>query len=422
MKKLVKIIEDFVKEDRNVVPFVNFLRYVGPGILVTVGFIDPGNWATNVSAGSMYGYKLLWVITLSTVMLIILQHNAAHLGIVTGYCLSEATSIFINNKLSKIILTSAVIASISTSTAELLGTAIALNMLFKIPIKIGAALSALVIFFVLYSNSYKRLEKIIIGFVSLIGLSFLFEVYLVNINWRTAALSWIIPVIPHNSIVIIMSILGAVVMPHNLFLHSEIIQSRQWNLQDESVVKKQLKYEFLDTLFSMLIGWAINSAMVLLSAATFYEKGIVVDRLEQAGELLKPIVGNGASIVFAIALLFSGFSSTVTSGMAGGSIFAGIFKESYNIKDKHTRAGIFVSLITALVVIFLVKDSFRVLILSQMILSIQLPITVFTQVYLTSSKRVMKGYANENFSKAILIFLAIIITVLNVKLLIDTIL
>lgn len=421
MKKLVKIIEDFVKEDRNVVPFVNFLRYVGPGILVTVGFIDPGNWATNVSAGSMYGYKLLWVITLSTVMLIILQHNAAHLGIVTGYCLSEATSIFINNKLSKIILTSAVIASISTSTAELLGTAIALNMLFKIPIKIGAALSALVIFFVLYSNSYKRLEKIIIGFVSLIGLSFLFEVYLVNINWRTAALSWVIPVIPHNSIVIIMSILGAVVMPHNLFLHSEIIQSRQWNLQDESVVKKQLKYEFLDTLFSMLIGWAINSAMVLLSAATFYEKGIVVDRLEQAGELLKPIVGNGASIVFAIALLFSGFSSTVTSGMAGGSIFAGIFKESYNIKDKHTRAGIFISLITALVVIFLVKDSFRVLILSQMILSIQLPITVFTQVYLTSSKRVMKGYANEKFSKAILIFLAIIITVLNVKLLIDTI-
>ncbi|OXT08785.1 Mg2+/Co2+ transporter [Thermoanaerobacterium thermosaccharolyticum] len=422
MKKIVKIIEDFVKEDRNVVPFVNFLRYVGPGILVTVGFIDPGNWATNVSAGSMYGYKLLWVITLSTVMLIILQHNAAHLGIVTGYCLSEATSIFINNKLSKIILTSAVIASISTSTAELLGTAIALNMLFKIPIKIGAALSALVIFFVLYSNSYKRLEKIIIGFVSLIGLSFLFEVYLVNINWRTAALSWVIPVIPHNSIVIIMSVLGAVVMPHNLFLHSEIIQSRQWNLQDESVVKKQLKYEFLDTLFSMLIGWAINSAMVLLSAATFYEKGIVVDRLEQAGELLKPIVGSGASIVFAIALLFSGFSSTVTSGMAGGSIFAGIFKEPYNIKDKHTRAGIFISLITALVVIFLVKDSFRVLILSQMILSIQLPITVFTQVYLTSSKRVMKGYANGRFSKAILIFLAIIITVLNVKLLMDTIL
>lgn len=422
MKKFIKIINDLLKEDRSFVPFVNFMKYIGPGILVTVGFIDPGNWATNVSAGSMYGVRLLWVITLSTIMLIILQHNAAHLGIVTGYCLSEATSIFINNKLSKIILTSAVIASISTSTAELLGAAIALNMLFKIPIKIGAALSALVIFFVLYSNSYKRLEKIIIGFVSLIGLSFLFEVYLVNINWRTAALSWVIPVIPHNSIVIIMSVLGAVVMPHNLFLHSEIIQSRQWNLQDESVVKKQLKYEFLDTLFSMLIGWAINSAMVLLSAATFYEKGIAVDRLEQAGELLKPIVGSGASIVFAIALLFSGFSSTVTSGMAGGSIFAGIFKEPYNIKDKHTKMGIFITLIVATVVIFLLKDPFQGLILSQMILSIQLPITVFTQIYLTSSKKVMKEYANGRFSKAVLIFLGIIIAALNVKLIIDTIL
>lgn len=422
MKKFIKIINDLLKEDRSFVPFVNFMKYIGPGILVTVGFIDPGNWATNVSAGSMYGVRLLWVITLSTIMLIILQHNAAHLGIVTGYCLSEATSIFINNKLSKIILLSAVIASISTSTAELLGAAIALNMLFKIPIKIGAALSALVIFFVLYSNSYKRLEKIIIGFVSLIGLSFLFEVYLVNVNWRTAALSWVIPVIPHNSIVIIMSVLGAVVMPHNLFLHSEIIQSRQWNLQDESVVKKQLKYEFLDTLFSMLIGWAINSAMVLLSAATFYEKGIAVDRLEQAGELLKPIVGSGASIVFAIALLFSGFSSTVTSGMAGGSIFAGIFKEPYNIKDKHTKMGIFITLIVATVVIFLLKDPFQGLILSQMILSIQLPITVFTQIYLTSSKKVMKEYANGRFSKAVLIFLGIIIAALNVKLIIDTIL
>lgn len=421
MKKIVKIIEDFVKEDRNVVPFVNFLRYVGPGILVTVGFIDPGNWATNVSAGSMYGYKLLWVITLSTVMLIILQHNAAHLGIVTGYCLSEATSIFINNKLSKIILTSAVIASISTSTAELLGTAIALNMLFKIPIKVGTVISVIVISFVLYSNSYKRLEKIIIGFVSIIGLSFLFELYLVKINWNTAVLSWVNPVIPQDSIVIIMSVLGAVVMPHNLFLHSEIIQSRQWNLKDKSIIKKQLKYEFLDTLFSMVIGWAINSAMILLSAATFFENGIVIDKLEQAGVLLKPIVGSGASVVFAIALLFSGFSSTVTSGMAGGSIFAGIFKEPYNIKDKHTKMGIFITLILATVVIFLLKDPFQGLILSQMILSIQLPITVFTQIYLTSSKKVMNEYANGKFSKAILISLGIIIAALNVKLFIDTI-
>ncbi|WP_274893292.1 Nramp family divalent metal transporter [Thermoanaerobacterium sp. R66] len=420
MKRFIKTIGDFFKEDRSVVPFVNFLKYVGPGILVTVGFIDPGNWATNVSAGSIYGYKLLWVITLSTIMLIILQHNAAHLGIVTGYCLSEATSIFIDSRLSKFILLSAVAASVSTSTAELLGTAIALKMLFNIPVKIGAVLALLVISLVLYTNSYKRLEKIIIGFVSLIGLSFLFEVYMVKIDWKAAAISWINPSIPHSSMVVIMSVLGAVVMPHNLFLHSEIIQSRQWNLKDESVVKKQLKFEFLDTLFSMIIGWAINSAMILLSAAAFYTKGIAVDMLEQAGELLKPIVGGKASLVFAIALLFSGFSSTVTSGIAGGSIYAGIFKEPYNIKDKHTLTGIFISLFAAIIVIFLFKDSFQVLIFSQMILSIQLPITVFTQIYLTSSKKVMGNYSNGKASKAVLIILAVIITALNVKLLIDT--
>ncbi|MDK2807261.1 MAG: manganese transport protein, partial [Thermoanaerobacterium sp.] len=243
----------------------------------------------------------------------------------------------------------------------------------------------------------------------------------VKINWNTAVLSWVNPVIPQDSIVIIMSVLGAVVMPHNLFLHSEIIQSRQWNLKDKSIIKKQLKYEFLDTLFSMVIGWAINSAMILLSAATFFENGIVIDKLEQAGVLLKPIVGSGASVVFAIALLFSGFSSTVTSGMAGGSIFAGIFKEPYNIKDKHTKMGIFITLILATVVIFLLKDPFQGLILSQMILSIQLPITVFTQIYLTSSKKVMNEYANGKFSKAILISLGIIIAALNVKLFIDTI-
>jgi len=171
----------------------------------------------------------------------------------------------------------------------------------------------------------------------------------------------------------------------------------------------------------MVIGWAINSAMILLSAATFFENGIVIDKLEQAGVLLKPIVGSGASVVFAIALLFSGFSSTVTSGMAGGSIFAGIFKEPYNIKDKHTKMGIFITLILATVVIFLLKDPFQGLILSQMILSIQLPITVFTQIYLTSSKKVMNEYANGKFSKAILISLGIIIAALNVKLFIDTI-
>lgn len=155
---------------------LDFLKYLGPGLLVTVGFIDPGNWASNIAAGSSYGYQLLWMVTLSTIMLILLQHNAAHLGIVTGKCLSEATTENMRPWLRNIILFSAMGAAVSTALAEILGGAIALNMLFRIPIKLAAPLVAATVLWLQFSNSYKKIEKIIIGFVSLIGLSFLFEI------------------------------------------------------------------------------------------------------------------------------------------------------------------------------------------------------------------------------------------------------
>ena len=151
-----------------------------------------------------------------------------------------------------------------------------------------------------------------------------------------------------------MSVLGAVVMPHNLFLHSEIIQSRQWNLENDKIIKKQLNYEFFDTIFSMIIGWAINSAMILLAASVFFKKGIPVNELQQASNVLKPLLGNMAAVIFAIALLLSGIASSVTSCMAGGSIFAGIFGEPFDIKDNHSRLGIFISLVFAtLIIIFI---------------------------------------------------------------------
>ena len=194
---------------------------------------DPGNWASNMAAGADYGYQLLWMVTLSTIMLIILQHNVAHLGIVTGLCLSEAASIYLPAWLARPVLLSAVIAAIATSLAEVLGGAIALAMLFGIPIKIGAVLTAVFCSWLLWSNAYQKLEKLIIGFVSLIGLSFLIELSFVQIDWGQAAVGWVVPSIPDGAMLIIMSVLGAVVMPHNLFLHSEIIQSRQWNLEDK---------------------------------------------------------------------------------------------------------------------------------------------------------------------------------------------
>ena len=398
---------------------LDFFKYIGPGLLVTVGFIDPGNWASNFAAGSEFGYALLWVVTLSTIMLIILQHNVAHLGIVTGLCLSEAATQYCPKWLSRPVLGTAVLASISTSLAEILGGAIALEMLFHIPIVWGSILTTLFVLVMLFSNSYKRIERIIIAFVSIIGLSFLYELFLVEIDWPLAARSWVVPSIPEGSMLIIMSVLGAVVMPHNLFLHSEVIQSHEYNKQDEASIQKRLKYEFYDTMFSMLVGWAINSAMILLAASTFFQKGTPVEELQQAQSLLTPLLGEAAGIVFALALLMAGISSTVTSGMAAGSIFSGIFGESYNIKDIHSKVGVILSLGIALMVIFFIDNPFYGLIISQMILSIQLPFTVFLQVGLTSSQKVMGKYANSTWTKWLLYGIAAIVSALNIMLLIS---
>jgi manganese transport protein len=256
-----------------------------------------------------------------------------------------------------------------------------------------------------------------IGFVSIIGLSFLYELFLIKADWAAVGIAWVKPSIPEGSMLLLMSVLGAVVMPHNLFLHSEIIQSRQWNLQDGPVIRKQLKFEFADTLFSMIIGWAINSAMIILAASTFFHNNIKVNELPQAESLLSPLLGKNASLVFAVALLFSGVASSITSAIAGGSIVSGMYKEPYNIRDNHTREGVVISLLGALVIIFFIGDPFKGLILSQVFLSIQLPFTVAIQIYLTSSKKVMGKYANGPYLIFSLSVIGIIVTFFNLKLL-----
>jgi manganese transport protein len=414
-----KLIRDLRRKDHTpAYGALDIFKYIGPGLLVTVGFIDPGNWAANIATGSGYGYTLLWIVSLSTIMLIVLQHNVAHLGIATGLCLSEAATIYLHPRISKSILSFAVLASVSTSLAEILGASIALNMLFDIPVKIAAVPVTIFVIIMLFTNSYKKIETWIIGFVSIIGLSFLYELFLVDVDWVAAGISWVKPSIPDGSMLLLMSVLGAVVMPHNLFLHSEVIQSRQWNLQDEQVIKRQLKFEFADTLFSMIVGWAINSAMIILAAATFFKNNMKVDELQQAEKLLQPLLGTNASVVFAVALLLAGVASSITSGMAGGSIVSGMNKEPYDVKDNHSRIGILISLLGALLLIFFIGNPFKGLILSQVFLSIQLPFTVGIQIYLTSSKRVMGKYANSRYLITVLSVIAGIVTFLNIKLLI----
>jgi manganese transport protein len=349
---------------------------------------------------------LLWIVSLSTLILIILQHNAAHLGIATGLCISEAASIHLPKPVSVLALSSAVLATAFTALAEILGGAIALQMLFQIPLRIGSILILGLIVWLLFSNSYRLLERYVIGFVSLIGFSFIFELS-------------ITPIVPTGSVVILLSVLGAVVMPHNLFLHSEIIQSRQWNLKNEKIIKHQLRYEFMDTAFAMFIGWAINSAMFLIAARIFFHNKIPVTEIGQAQVMLKPLLGNAAALVFAIALLFAGIASSVTAGMAGGSIFAGIYKEPYDIKDRHSKTGVLITLLLATFLIMFISNPFKGLIYSQILLSIQLPITIMLQVYLTSSKKVMGEHANTLGGKFLLGTAGLFVIVMNVLLFIQ---
>ena len=298
-------------------------------------------------------------------------------------------------------------------------------MLFGMPIKVGAVIVTAACIGMLLTNTYSKIERWIILFVSIIGLSFLYELILVDVEWGAALTGWVKPTFPENSMLIIMSVL------HNLFLHSEVIQSREWNLEEEPVIRKQLKYEFYDTLLSMVIGWGINSAMIILAASTFFKNNVAVEELDQAQQLLVPLVGSSAGVIFAGALLLAGISSTITSGIAGASIFAGFYGEAYHHKDLHSKLGFLLSFIPALLIIFIVDDPFSGLLYSQMLLSVQLPITVFTQVYLTSNKKVMGKFyltsnkkvmgkfVNSRSTTLLLLLLGTLVTVLNVALLVS---
>ncbi|MDD8025358.1 MAG: Nramp family divalent metal transporter [Acidobacteriota bacterium] len=402
-------------------PAREILKYIGPGLLVTVGFIDPGNWASNIAAGSAYGYDILWIVTLSTVFLVLLQHNAAHLGIASGLCLAEAATRHFPKAGSRLVLLSAMAACVSTALAEILGSGIALAMLFHIPVKIGAALAAVFVLVMLETNSYRYLERWLIGLVSLVGLAFLYELTLVRVPWGAAAAGWVVPVIPAGAMPVLMSVLGAVVMPHNIFLHSEIIQSRRWDLQDEKTIRHQLKFEMFDTMASMIIGWMINSAMIVVAVATFFAHRIHVTDLAQAEAMLKPILGKSAGIVFAVALLAAGLSAAVTAGLTGATITAGSCGRSYDMKDNRSRAGAAVTILGALLASLPLGNVFHGLVASQMVLSIQLPITVFSLIALTSSRKVMGRFVNTKANCISLVAIGGLIVVLNILLLLDAV-
>jgi manganese transport protein len=395
------------------------LKYLGPGILVTVGFIDPGNWATNIAGGSEFNYSLLWVITLSTLMLILLQHMAAHLGIVTGECLAEACRRWFPAKLNVWLGGTIVVACMATALAEFLGAAYGCTILFGWPLWLSGIVSGALVLALVAVQKYEQIEHLIIGFVSIIGFCYIIELWMVKPDWALAARCTFVPELSSKTIFIAMGMLGAVVMPHNLYLHSEVIQKRNWVATDPRRKRQLLRYEFLDTLLAMGAGWLINCAMIVVAAAVFFRNGIVVSDILQAAQTLRPLAGDMARLLFGVALLCAGLSSSITACLAGGTVFTGFLGKEIDPQKVWFRAGVLLTALPAILVLILTKDIFKTLIWSQVALSMQLPFTVIPLILLTRSRKVMGEYANSGLENLLLYAVGGIILVLNGLLILD---
>ncbi len=387
--------------------------FLGPGFLVTVGFVDPGNWATNIEGGSRFGYELLWVVTLSTVMLILIQHMAAKLGIATGSSLAVNIRQHFPKPVTALFGTSIMLACIATDVAELLGGAIGFSLLLAIPIWVGALFTATLKVFLIISQRYHRIESIIVGFLAIITLSYLAELFIVKPEWSQVLPALVVPKTGRESIYVTMAILGALVMPHNIFLHSNIIHSRKWGISEEEKLSV-LRYEKIDTIAAMTLGWLVNSAMIIVAAAVFFRNHLSVGSIEEASATLKPIAGPLAGLLFSVALLFSGVGSSITSAMAEANVITGFLAKAEDPRSPFYRVAVIAIAIPSLLIILLTSDTFRLLILSQVVLGLQLPLTLLPLLILSRSRRVMGAFRSSNPEFAAALLVSVIVVALNI--------
>jgi len=395
---------------------LGLFRYLGPGFIVTIGFIDPGNWATDMAGGSRFGYTLLWVISMGTLMLIFVQHIAARLGIVTGRSLAVNIRSHFPRPLVWLFGASIVPALIATSLATILGGALGFLILFHIPIFVGAPLTLVLVALVMLGQRYEQLERLIIFFLAFVAIAYIIEVFIVHPDWGTAVPKWIVPDVSGGSILVAIAMLGAVVMPHNIYLHSNTIQSREWDLGG-SDQKRLMRYELIDTTLSMGMGWMINSAMILVAAAVFFRHGITVNSIQQASQTLKPLAGPLAHLLFGLALLVAGLSSSVTSSLAAANVITGYLGKP---EDPHSRAyklGLIVMAVPAVAIIMAGLNAYKTLIISQVVLSIQLPLTIIPLLVLSRRASVMGELRMGTAGVIIGWVVAAIIVALNVFLL-----
>lgn len=406
----------------------SFLRklfaFSGPGFLVAVGYMDPGNWATDLAGGAQFGYSLLFVILAANLMAILLQHLALKLGVATEKDLAQVCRDSYSKPVRLGLWFMAQIMIIACDLAEVIGSAIALNLLFDIPLSIGVIITAADVFIILMlqKKGFRYLEALVIALVATVIVAFGFEIFLSQ-PAVSAVLAGFLPssliFTNQDALYIALGILGATVMPHNLFLHSSVVQTRQYT-RDDRGKKEAIKFGTIDTVIALTTALFANAAILIVAASVFHFSGNAdVAEIEQAYLLLTPLLGTSlASLVFALALLASGQNSTLTGTLTGQIIAEGFL--NLKIKPWVSRLSTrLLAIIPALAVIIFFQDFGvgKLLILSQVILSLQLPFAVIPLVMFTSSKGKMGQFVNRPWLKYLSYSIALIIVVLNVWLL-----
>ncbi len=404
--------------------FRRLFAFVGPAYLVSVGYMDPGNWATDIEGGARFGYSLIWVLLASNLMAILLQTLAARLGIVTGHDLAQACRKEYSKTLSFFLWILAEIAIAACDLAEVLGTIIGLNLLFGLPLLWGCVVTAFDTFLLLAIEKLgvRKMEAFIVMLVSTIGISFFIEVFLSQPDWSGIA-SGFIPHLDSSALFVAIGIIGATVMPHNLYLHSSLVQTRA--ISDTHTGKAEAcKYNLIDSAIALNGAFFVNASIMIMAAAVFYSRGLVVTEIQEAYHLLQPILGSQiAPVVFGIALVAAGQSSTLTGTISGQIVMEGFL----NIKLRPWLRRIItrgLALIPAIIVIALMgnEGTLKLLIFSQVILSLQLPFAIVPLIQFTSEKMKMGNFANKYWVKIVSWIVALFIIALNFKLILDTVL
>ena len=390
------------------------LQFLGPAFIVSVAYIDPGNFATNISGGSLFNYSLLWVILWSNLMAIFLQIMSAKLGIATGKNLTQMCREAFTRKTNWFFYIAAVLAAMATTMAEFLGGVLGLYLLFGIPFTYSVILTSVITLVIVYLQRYgqRLVESVISILIAIICAAYILELLLAKPDWTEVAFHTLIPSLPGGQAVFVAAgMLGATVMPHVIYLHSQLVQCRNGGLTQEEK-KKHLRMEKIDVVVAMNIAFIVNAAMVIVSASVFFSRGIPVESIEDAHRSLEPLLGALSSGAFGAALLASGLSSSSVGAMAGDMILDGFV--DFKMPSILRRI---ITMLPGIIIILVGVNPMKALLMSQVCLSFVLPVAIISMLIITSRKDLMGSFANKPATKFMGGAIAVMIISLNAVLL-----